>query len=67
MTVVTRSNKFIRDHGADNGAECRRDGDYGAECRRDGEILMLLPFYISCYIFSKEKKINSIKKLYMCK
>ena len=58
MTVVTRSNKFIRDHGADNGAECRRDhdGDYGAECRRDGEILMLLPFYISCYIFSKEKK-----------
>ena len=59
MTVVTRSNKFIRDHGADNGAECRRDhdGDDGAECRRDGEmILMLLPFYISCYIFSKEKK-----------
>lgn len=48
-----RSSEFSYDDGAgcDDGGKYDRDHDHGVE------FCYALPFYTSCYIFSKEKKI----------
>jgi len=67
--VFTQSKKFIRDHdhdrdaGCDHGAECDHDHDHDHD--HDEQFYEMMPFYTSCYILSKEKKINSIIKLYL--
>ena len=61
--MLHKSNKFIRDHGRDRDGKCDHDGKCGHDRDHDVEFCYALPFYTSCYIFSKEKKINSIIKI----